>query len=117
MGDEVGRSCDDITRLLSMGTGYNFSSIKEDTTSWGAIDWIISKNPDFPIISMTLDGNAIMSQIFSKKLLGDNYRRIDPRLERNIGMDDCEALSYLKELAKSYDIENDMQWIESKWNK
>jgi patatin-like phospholipase/acyl hydrolase len=116
MGDEVGRSFNDI-RLLSMGTGYNFSSIKEDTTSWGAIDWIISKDPDFPIISMTLDGSEIMSQMFSKKLLGDNYKRIDPRLERSIAMDDCEALSYLKELAKSYDIENDVAWLESKWNK
>ncbi len=116
MADELGRSCDDI-RLLSMGTGYNFSSIKEDTTSWGAIDWIISKNPDFPIVSMTLDGSAIMSQMFSKKLLEDNYRRIDKRLERNIGMDDCEALGYLKELARSYDIENDVAWLESKWDK
>ncbi|MGO0916601.1 hypothetical protein ACTPEM_26850, partial [Clostridioides difficile] len=42
-------------------------------TEWGAIDWIINKEPDLPIISITLEGNSQMSQLFSQKLLGDNY--------------------------------------------
>ncbi|NJB07625.1 patatin, partial [Clostridioides difficile] len=50
------------TRLFSIGTGYVYNSIKADTTEWGAIDWIINKEPDLPIISITLEGNSQMSQ-------------------------------------------------------
>lgn len=116
VGKELGKTCDNM-RLLSLGTGYNFNSIKQDTTSWGAVDWIISKNPDFPIISITLEGNAGMSQIFSEKLLGDNYNRINPRLDRDIGMDDCDALDYLISMSENYNIKDDIKWIKEKWNK
>lgn len=116
MGKELGKSCDNM-RLLSLGTGYSFNSIKQDTTSWGAVDWIISKNPDFPIISITLEGNAGMSQIFSEKLLEDNYNRINPRLDRDIGMDDCEALDYLIDMSQNYDIKDHIKWMKDKWNK
>ncbi|MCR8745411.1 patatin-like phospholipase family protein [Romboutsia lituseburensis] len=113
---EIGKYKEDL-RLLSFGTGYNFNSIKQDTTSWGALDWIISKNPDFPIISMTLEGNAQMSQIFSKMLLEDNYERINPRIDRDIGMDDCESLQYLIDLGTNYDISKHLKWIQEKWVK
>ena len=48
----------DQIRLLSFGTGYCYNSIKEDTSKWGAIDWVISRM-NLPIISVTLEGNAI----------------------------------------------------------
>lgn len=57
------------TRLFSIGTGYVYNSIKADTTEWGAIDWIINKEPDLPIISITLEGNSQMSQLFSQNFL------------------------------------------------
>lgn len=116
MSKEIGKYKEDI-RLLSLGTGYNFNSIKQDTTSWGALDWIISKNPDFPIISMTLEGNAQMSQIFSKMLLEDNYEKINPRIDKDIGMDDCESLQYLIDLGNNYDITKHLKWIQENWSK
>ncbi|HSQ87284.1 patatin-like phospholipase family protein [Romboutsia sp.] len=116
MGKELGKSCDNM-RLLSLGTGYNSNSIKQDTTSWGAVDWIVSKNPDFPIISITLEGNSGMSQIFSQKLLEDNYNRVNPRIDRDIGLDDCDALNYLIDMSESYDIEDVIKWMKEKWNK
>lgn len=116
MSKEIGKYKEDI-RLLSLGTGYNFNSIKQDTTSWGALDWIISKNPDFPIISMTLEGNAQMSQIFSNMLLEDNYERINPRIDKDIGMDDCESLQYLIDLGNNYDITKHFKWIQKNWSK
>lgn len=116
MGKELGKKCEDM-RLLSLGTGYNFNSIKQDTTSWGALDWIMSKDPDLPIISLTLEASAQMSQIFSEKLLGNNYNRVNPRMDRDIGMDDYEALNYLVDLSNSYDIEDDISWMREKWNK
>ncbi|RDY24996.1 patatin [Romboutsia maritimum] len=111
---ELGRNLDDI-RLLSLGTGYVYNSIKEDTTTWGALDWVVNKNPDVPIISVTLEGNCQMSQLFSEKLLDENYCRLNPKMDRDISMDDCEALEYLISLSENYDIEEIIKWINSKW--
>lgn len=102
------------TRLFSIGTGYVYNSIKADTTEWGAIDWIINKEPDLPIISITLEGNSQMSQLFSQKLLGDNYYRLNPKMEKNVAMDDCDALEYLMSLGENCDIKDAFGWIKKK---
>ena len=112
----LGKSIENI-RLLSFGTGYYYNSIKQDTSNWGAIDWVVSKDPDLPIISVTLEGNAQVSQIFSKKLLQDNYYRLNPRMNRDISMDDVKAVDYLTKLAKEYDMTECVSWINDKWNK
>ena len=112
----LGKSMENI-RLLSFGTGYYYNSIKQDTSNWGAIDWVVSKEPDLPIISVTLEGNAQVSQIFSKKLLQDNYYRLNPRMNRDISMDDVKAVDYLTKLAKEYDMKECVSWINDKWNK
>lgn len=112
----LGKSIENI-RLLSFGTGYYYNSIKQDTSNWGAIDWVVSKDPDLPIISVTLEGNAQVSQIFSKKLLQDNYYRLNPRMDRDISMDDIKAIDYLIQLAKEYDMKECISWINNKWNK
>ena len=112
----LGKSIENI-RLLSFGTGYYYNSIKQDTSNWGAIDWVVSKDPDLPIISVTLEGNAQVSQIFSKKLLQDNYYRLNPRMNRDISMDDVKAIDYLTQLAKEYDMTECVSWINDKWNK
>ncbi|UWD46960.1 patatin-like phospholipase family protein [Clostridioides difficile] len=102
------------TRLFSIGTGYVYNSIKTDTTEWGAIDWIINKEPDLPIISVTLEGNSQMSQLFSQKLLGDNYYRLNPKMERDVAMDDCDSLEYLISLGENCDIKDAFEWINKK---
>ena len=53
----------------------------------------------------------------SKKLLDDNYYRINPRMDKDVGMDDVKELDYLKELAYKYDIKECTSWINNKWNK
>ena len=58
-----------------------------------------------------------MSQIFSKKLLQDNYYRLNPRMNRDISMDDVKAIDYLTKLAKEYDMTECVSWINDKWNK
>ncbi|EQH99733.1 patatin-like phospholipase family protein [Clostridioides difficile F314] len=102
------------TRLFSIGTGYVYNSIKADTTEWGAIDWIINKEPDLPIISITLEGNSQMSQLFSQKLLGDNYYRLNPKMEKDVAMDDCDVLEYLMSLGENCDIKDAFGWIKKK---
>ena len=68
--EDLGKKIKSI-RLLSFGTGYCYDSIKEDTSKWGALEWVTSKDPDLPIITVTLEGISQVSQIFSKKLLDE----------------------------------------------
>lgn len=103
-------------RLLSIGTGYVYNSIKEDTTDWGAIDWITNKKPSLPIIAVTLEGNCQMSQLFSQKLLEDNYNRVNPKMSRDIAMDDYEAIEYLVSLGESCDISDTVRWLGERWD-
>jgi len=113
---ELGKKNDKI-RLLSFGTGYCYESIKEDTSKWGAIEWITSKEPDLPIISIMFEGNSQLSYTFSKKLLGNNYYRINPKMDEDISMDDTKAINYLVNLSKEYDIKQCINWLNNKWNK
>lgn len=113
---ELGKKIDKI-RLLSFGTGYCYNSINEDTSKWGAIEWVTSKDPNIPIITVTLEGNAQISQIFSKKILDNNYYRVNPKMDKNVSIDDTKSIDYLLRLAKEYDIKECVNWINNKWNK
>ena len=68
-------------------------------------------------ISVTLEGNAQLSQIFSKKLLDSNYYRVNPKMDKDISMDDTKSMDYLLELAEEYNIKDSINWINNKWNK
>ncbi|MEF9991057.1 MAG: patatin-like phospholipase family protein [Romboutsia sp.] len=103
-------------RLLSVGTGYVHNSIKEDTTTWGVMDWLVKKPPSFPIISVTLEGNCQMSQIFSKKLLEDNFYRLNARMDRDVAIDDCDSLTYLLSVGENYNTDDVVRWMKEKWN-
>ena len=113
---KLGKKIDQI-RLLSFGTGYCYNSIKDDTSKWGAIEWVTSKNPDLPIIAVTLEGNSQISQIFSKKLLDSNYYRVNPKMDKDISMDDTKSIDYLLKLAEEYDIKSCINWVNNKWSK
>lgn len=111
---ELSMDVDEI-RLLSIGTGYVYNSIKEDTTKWGILDWLVNKSPGLPIISVTLEGNCQMSQLFSKKLLKDNYYRLNPKMGRDVSMDNYEAIPYLMSLGENFDLDDINIWMREKW--
>lgn len=111
---ELDKKPEDI-RLLSIGTGYVYNSIKEDTTQWGILEWLVSKSPGLPIISITLEGNCQMSQSFSKKLLKDNYYRLNPKMTRDVSMDDVESLEYLFSLGEDFNLDDINSWMKEKW--
>ena len=111
---ELGKPIDRI-RLLSFGTGYYYKSIKEDTSKWGAVEWVTSKEPNLPIVAIMLEGNSQFSYSFSKKFLGDNYFKINLKMESDIGMDDTKSIDYLINLGKEYDIRECINWLNDKW--
>lgn len=103
-------------KLLSIGTGYAYTSLKSEDPNWSAIDWVIGKNPSHPIISVILEGNSQISQTFTSKLLYNNYIRINPRLDYSISLDDYSELEYLSKLGKECNIDDVSTWIGEKWN-
>lgn len=115
MGNEIGKEIDNI-RVMSFGTGYCYNSIKQDTTKWGAVDWIVNKDPSVPIISITLEGNSQMSQFLTEKLLNGNYCRINPRMNRDIAMDDWKAMDYLLDIGENYNLDKYIRWLKKQWN-
>lgn len=102
-------------RLLSIGTGHRYESIKEDTRDWGILEWMLNKSIGLPIISVTLEGNCQMSQLFSKKLLKSNYYRLDPRMDRDVSMDSYDSLVYLTSLGENYNLESVKSWMKETW--
>ena len=114
MSKEIGKSINDI-RILSKDTGYKFDKIIEDTSEWGALDWILSNEPDFPIISVVLESSLSTSNEFCKKLLEDNYFRVNPKTDIDIGMDNYNALDYLNKVSNDYDVKDIINWLNTKW--
>ncbi len=104
-------------RLLSIGTGYVYNSIKEDTTKWGALNWIDGKNPSLPIITVNFEANLKLSQLFCDQLLGENYLKVNPKLGKDVGLDDVNSIDYLLDVANKYNYGETYDWMGNIWNK
>lgn len=102
-------------RLLSIGTGFAPTNIKADTRKWGAMEWGLSQNPPYPLLSVLLDGSMEDDSYYSGELLRDNFLRINPKLSKSIALDDCKEIPYLINVADSYDIKIVNDWINDKW--
>ena len=73
---------------------------------------------DEGIISFSQVGSKIyyrMSDV--QKLLDSNYYRVNPKMDKDISMDDTKSMDYLLELAAEYNIKDCINWINNKWNK
>ncbi|CAH2212669.1 patatin-like phospholipase family protein [Tepidibacter aestuarii] len=102
-------------RILSIGTGFNHNNIKADTRKWGAIEWGLSQNPPYPLLSILFDGNMDADSYYSRELLRDNFLRVNPQISKSIDLDDCKEIPYLINIANSYDIKFVNDWINNKW--
>ncbi|MDR0879747.1 MAG: patatin-like phospholipase family protein [Clostridioides sp.] len=115
-GSEYNIKLEDIN-LLSISTGHTKNRIVDDTSNWGAMEWVMNKNISHPIVTLTLDSNAIISKDLSQKLLRDSYCRIDPYLANDIALDDYTKVPYMRSEARNYDIAPVMHWLGTKWYK
>lgn len=103
-------------KMISIGTGHSYNRVLVDEDNWGAMDWIINKEPPYPIVSIALEGNSQFSQVCTLKLLDENYVRIDPYIDSNIGLDDYKSISKLINIGEECDIRHVLKWIAQKWN-
>jgi len=79
--------------LLSLGTGKAERSYEyDDAKDWGPLGWAR------PVLDIMMTGVAEtvhyqLEQIFDAAQNADNYTRIDPRLDRALGLDDADDAS------------------------
>ncbi len=109
-----GQPLDDIY-LLSIGTGFCPLKIDADTTSWGAIEWLVYPSPPLPLISLMFDGLVEVDARFSSQLLGERYCRLNPMLPESVGLDEYGKIPEMAALAVDYDLKPVVNWIEQQW--
>lgn len=101
-------------KVISIGTGRTLDRISKNTSSWGAIQWIL--NPftkvKTPIISILLN-DSTLSDMYCSELLGSNYIRIDPILNTMIPLDDYKQVPYLKSEADKLNLTSINSYIEN----
>ncbi len=104
----IDRWCNDRIKVLSIGTGICPEVKKNPGLEWGAIQWILKGR----IVDILLGASGKLSRDHLNKLIGDDYLRINSRLERTISMDSKKELdlSYLKCLGARWcsDFEKDL---------
>jgi len=106
-----GMRMDEIS-VLSISTGLNpksISRIKIGGGDWGLFEW----GPH--IIDLLLDSTTQSIDYECKCLLKDNYKRLDPVIPFDVGLDDSTALAELIKVANSVDITEIADWLEKNW--
>ncbi|MEG1255743.1 patatin-like phospholipase family protein [Clostridium sp.] len=101
-------------RILSIGTGMTLNQVKADTTSWGALQWMLSPtcNVTTPLVSILLNDTPL-EDLYCKELLGYNYFRINPILRYKISLDDYEKVPLIKNAVDELDLTETFKFIET----
>ncbi|WP_028402240.1 patatin-like phospholipase family protein [Ectobacillus panaciterrae] len=108
--------------LLSIGTGCEELRITQDTSEWGFGQWSYnspekqrSKEPQFPLLSVMLNGSVEADSLYSQCLLGNRYHRLNPMLSENVALDDVKAYDLLVETALSANLQPTIQFLRHEW--
>ncbi|UOY93144.1 patatin-like phospholipase family protein [Ectobacillus sp. JY-23] len=118
----LGGQCLDNLVLLSIGTGGEELRITQDTSEWGFGQWAYnapekqrSEEPQFPLLSVMLNGGAEADSLYSECLLGNRYHRLNPTLPSNVPLDDVKAYDLLVETALTIDLHPTLEFLRQQW--
>ena len=94
-------------RVLSVGTGYVRREVNHPSDSWGKIQVLLYGD----IVNSLISASADFDRGQIKKLVGNNYLRINSELQRSIEMDSIRKLdmSYLRNLGRRWFTDFEMQ--------
>nr|QBK92946.1 MAG: patatin-like phospholipase [Pithovirus LCPAC403] len=99
---------DEKIKILSVGTGIFTHGPTKPSRFWGAYQWIVKGR----LVDILLGASGELGREQLTKLIGNDYLRINSRLERNIPLDSTDKfdLSYLKLLGvrNFRDFKNDL---------
>jgi len=102
---------DDLV-VLSISTGNNPKCItkqEQGTGDWGLVEW----GPY--VVDLLLDSNTESINYSCNCILHDRYKRVDPILPKNIGLDDASAIPDLIDIANKVDLDTVRDWLKSTW--
>ncbi len=105
-------------RVLSIGTGLTPTIVKEDTSRWGVVQWMLNpfRSPSEPLLNILFDGVVEADALMSKHLVRPRYCRLNPPLAKQTALDDWKAIPQLIETAKDFDLKPTFEWIGENWN-
>lgn len=93
--------------ILNIGTGRitQYLEGEDDDHDWGIIQW----GPKLP--GLLFAAHDSFGHQLSSTILGSRYHRLDPFLDRPLGMDDSSSLPALIHLAQTINLEDTIEWI------
>ncbi|MDY3560383.1 patatin-like phospholipase family protein [Gemmata sp. JC673] len=99
--------------VLSVGTGgvlnrYPIDKLKVPPPNMGILAWMWPAavksfdTPEMPLLNAMLDGTAAADELVCRGMLGNRYRRIQPRLPEVIAMDEADAPDRLEKVITAF---------------
>jgi hypothetical protein len=109
-------------KLLSLGTGFTLNGIPPEnlwSPEWyGVLAWMFPitrpPTPQFPLLSLVMDGVADIDTFQCEQILGNKFRRGNVQLTQPIDPDDYQKVGELKKMTEAY--MDSAEWEEiKKW--
>lgn len=107
---------EDIT-LLSIGTGRLPQYVPGEHHDWGVHKWML-EDLQLRLLKIMMEGSVDLVDYQCSKILGHNYHRLNPILDRNIKLDGWQQMDILISTIEDHlEILDDVfAWIETMWN-
>jgi patatin-like phospholipase/acyl hydrolase len=95
--------------LMSFGTGTRPQFITARDSNWGLRQW------GFNLIDMLMESGSSLPDYQCQQLIGECYRRVNPPLPRNIGLDAVNEIDAMIAMADQFasgpEWDNLLQWV------
>jgi uncharacterized protein len=91
--------------VLSIGTGSNPTFLTEIDASWGLIKWAPH------LIGLMMDGAVNLADYQCKQLLGAHYMRMNPIMQKSVGLDDVKNVPFLLQIADLEPLDGQVRWL------
>ena len=95
-------------RLLSVGTGSNPKYLTGLNNNWGLVKWAPH------LIGLMMGGSEGLADYQCAQILGTHYKRINPILPAEIGLDQVDQIQLMETLAVEFDISDAISWVKQK---
>ena len=101
--------------VLSLGTCVQPLAIEPPRGHWRGDSWgdwgLLQWAPH--LLNLLSDSSNRSVNLHMTYLLGENYHRINPLLEKDIDMDDVDCFDTLKEIAEGLDLDETLEFVRS----
>lgn len=101
--------------LFSLGTGQLPQYLTVKDADWGWKQWSVHLTPeqgiDLPLLDIMMSGSSGVADFQCRRVLNDQYHRLQPILPEPIGMDAVNAMERLVQIADSIELSETIDWL------